>query len=406
MLHTGQGMWPIAIVLGFSALAAPVLIWTGVLIWWRRRRSQPRFRNAAARAADTIILVGSEGGSTWRFAAALHRALTLAGKRVRTIPMNSMQRSYPSAQCLLVLTSTYGDGAAPANAKSFLRLLSRSKQRIPTAVVGFGDHGFPKFCAFSDEVSTAISAAGFPLLLQTQSIDRQSIASFGTWCEALAGKLDLAIKLDRSTLMPPLSRFVLAECADYGDAVGAPTAILRFRPAPSNHPSGDRALQPKLPDFEAGDLLGIVPPGDPSPRLYSLSSSTTDNVLEVCVRKQAGGVCSTFLHGLRIGDTIDAFIKPNYEFRPARGRSPIVLIGAGAGIGPLVGFVRRNRGKRSMHLYWGGRDPKSDFLYEGELSYYLAERKLTRLRTAFSRVVPAATSRIGLPLRPMSFVIW
>lgn len=39
-----------------------------------------------------------------------------------------------------------------------------------------------------------------------------------------------------------------------------------------------------------------------------------------------------------------------------------------------------------MHLYWGGRHPGSDFLYEGELSYYLSDRRLTRCRTAFSRI--------------------
>jgi sulfite reductase (NADPH) flavoprotein alpha-component len=39
-----------------------------------------------------------------------------------------------------------------------------------------------------------------------------------------------------------------------------------------------------------------------------------------------------------------------------------------------------------MYLYWGGRDPASDFLYEPELSTYLADGRLTALHTAFSRV--------------------
>jgi sulfite reductase (NADPH) flavoprotein alpha-component len=39
-----------------------------------------------------------------------------------------------------------------------------------------------------------------------------------------------------------------------------------------------------------------------------------------------------------------------------------------------------------VHLYWGGRNPASDFLYEGELAKYLADQRLTRLKTAFSRV--------------------
>ena len=39
-----------------------------------------------------------------------------------------------------------------------------------------------------------------------------------------------------------------------------------------------------------------------------------------------------------------------------------------------------------MHLYWGGRDPASDFLYQGEMTNYLADRRLTHLKAVFSRV--------------------
>jgi sulfite reductase (NADPH) flavoprotein alpha-component len=97
-------------------------------------------------------------------------------------------------------------------------------------------------------------------------------------------------------------------------------------------------------------------------------------------------MCSTYLHGLQPGDCIEAFIQPNPQFRPASGKAPVILIGAGTGIGPLAGFIRNNTGKHPMYLYWGGRDPESDFLYEPELKNYLADRRLTQLHTAFSRV--------------------
>jgi len=38
------------------------------------------------------------------------------------------------------------------------------------------------------------------------------------------------------------------------------------------------------------------------PRFYSLASGSGNGVLEICVRKQPGGMCSTYLHGLRVGD--------------------------------------------------------------------------------------------------------
>jgi sulfite reductase (NADPH) flavoprotein alpha-component len=38
-----------------------------------------------------------------------------------------------------------------------------------------------------------------------------------------------------------------------------------------------------------------------------------------------------------------------------------------------------------MYLYWGGRNPQSDFLYQPELGGYLNDHRLTGLNTAFSR---------------------
>ncbi len=77
MLHTGQGAATLGLVLGLMALGVPAMGATGVLIWLAGRRGRPRIRgNQPAGRAETILLVGSEGGSTWGFAATLHAALT------------------------------------------------------------------------------------------------------------------------------------------------------------------------------------------------------------------------------------------------------------------------------------------------------------------------------------------
>ncbi|MGO7164411.1 N-acetylglucosamine transferase, partial [Rhizobium johnstonii] len=69
---------------------------------------------------------------------------------------------------------------------------------------------------------------------------------------------------------------------------------------------------------------------------------------------------------------------------------PVILIGAGAGIGPLAGFARRNRARRPMHLYFGTRHPASDALYAEELSYWKKDGRLTSVSTAFSRTASPA----------------
>lgn len=381
-LHTGQGLWPLAVLLGLAAFCVPVFSVTGAMIWWQRQRGKIRIpQNARADIADTIVLVGSEGNSTWAFARTLHAALSEAGHKVHAAPMNAIAANYTRAERLLILTATYGDGAAPASASAFLARLEGARRILPCAVLGFGDRSFPKFCGYADQIDATLKARHWPVLLETSRIDRQSVQEFARWGEALSVVLGHPLRLEHISERPATTAYTLVARADYGDDVQAPTSILTFQMPERRGFWSSRVLS-----FDPGDLVGILPPGSTQPRFYSLASSSRDQVLEICVRKQPGGLCSGFLHGLAPGDTMDAFIRPNPNFRPNKGKAPLILIGAGAGIGPLMGFIRQNGTGRPLHLYWGGRDPKSDFLYADELSSHLATSHLTRLATAFSRI--------------------
>ena len=156
MLHTGQGAALLGLILGLMALGVPVMAVTGMILWWAGRRARPRIRgNAAAARAETVILVGSEGGSTWGFAATLHRALSAAGQSVHVGAMSGFApRRFARAQRIIVLAATYGDGNAPASARGFLARLEKldTPPRAPVAVLGFGDRAFPYFCAYASAV--------------------------------------------------------------------------------------------------------------------------------------------------------------------------------------------------------------------------------------------------------------
>lgn len=390
-LHTGDGLWWLGLLLGCCALSVPWLALTGTVVWSQRRRARPRVRNnSKARSADIVILVGSENNSTWGFAQTLHDALRAGGRQVHAAPMNQFSEDYDSASDLLLLTATYGDGDAPATADRFLAQLERFPVRpLRYSVLGFGDRQFPRFCHFAREVDAAMNRRGWRRALDLVAIDRQSPQEFARWGGELGRLLGITLVLEHVPRHPPTCALRLAQRIDYGLEEHEPTVVLRFAAAPARAASsGLRRLLPgrRLPAFEAGDLVGVIPPGSAVPRFYSLASGARDGILEICVRRQSGGLCSGFLHSLRLGDTIEAFILPNPQFRPSSGSAPVILIGAGTGIGPLAGFIRNNSGKYPMYLYWGGRDPVSDFLYEPELRGYLADRRLTQLHTAFSRV--------------------
>ncbi len=387
MLHTGQGAATLGLVLGLMALGVPAMGATGVLIWRAGRRGRPRIRgNQPAGRAETILLVGSEGGSTWGFAATLHAVLTAAGQSVHLGPMSGFApERYARAERIVVLAATYGNGAAPASAKGFLDRLSALDRApdAPLAVLGFGDRSFPAYCAFAKAVASAAAAKGWPELMPLDTVDRQSQQDFARWGRALGQALGIDLSLTHQPVLPAPETLTLVSRRDYGAEVQAPSAILRF--ALPRATLWQRLTGAGFARFTAGDLIGVLPEGGAVPRLYSLASARRDGFIEIVVKKHPGGLCSGQLTALKPGQKVTAFLRRNPGFRPGRSRAPLILIGAGTGIGPLAGFVRGNARRRPVHLFFGMRHPGSDFFYGEEMPAWQEERRLTRLVTAVSR---------------------
>ena len=387
ILHTGQGAATLGLVLGIMALGVPAMGVTGVLVWLAGQRGRPRIRgNQPAGRAETVLLVGSEGGSTWSFAATLHAALTDAGQSVHVGPMSGFApECYANAKRIILLAATYGDGAAPATANGFLDRLGAVDPApdIPLAVLGFGDRSFPAYCAFAEGVAAAAKAKGWPKLLPLDTIDRQSPQDFARWGRALGSVLGLDLELSHQPVLPKTGTLTLVSRRDYGAELQAPTAILRF--ALPRATLWQHLIGAGFARFRAGDLIGVLPEGSAVPRLYSLASGRRDGFVEIVVKKHPGGLSSGQLTALEPGDTVTAFLRPNPGFRPGRGRAPLILIGAGTGIGPLAGFVRGNGCGRPIHLFFGMRHKGSDFFYGDDLATWQDEGRLTRLVTAVSR---------------------
>lgn len=387
MLHTGQGASVLGLVLGLMALAVPVMGVTGVAIWLTAQRAKPRLRgNVAAARAETIVLVGSEGGSTWGFAATLQRALTEAGQSVHVAAMSAFDPArYAAVQRIVILAATYGDGAAPASARGFVDRLAglTAAPAIPVAVLGFGDRSYPDYCAFARLVAEMAAAKGWPMLLPFDTVDRQSPQDFARWGRLLGAALQVPLTLVHQPVAPATETLTLTSRRDHGAEVQSPTAILRF--AVPKRSVWQRLTGTGLGRFQAGDLLGVLPDGSAVPRLYSLASGSRDGFVEIVVKKQPGGLCSGQLAALQPGDRVAAFLRRNPGFHAGRGRTPLILIGAGTGIGPLAGFVRANTGRRPVVLFFGMRHAESDFLYQTELADWQARGRLARLVTAVSR---------------------
>ncbi|MEU7115875.1 molybdopterin-dependent oxidoreductase [Streptomyces sp. NPDC046182] len=136
------------------------------------------------------------------------------------------------------------------------------------------------------------------------------------------------------------------------------------------------------------------------PRLYSISSSPLTVPHEVSLTvsvvryenlhgRPRKGVCSPYLADAAPGTPVPVSVRRSPHFRPpADARTPMVMVGPGTGVAPFVGFLeeRRARGHQGPNwLFFGEQHRATDFLYEDELTAFLAEGTLTRLDTAFSR---------------------
>ena len=392
-LHTGKGLVWIGLILGLAALGVPVLAATGSVIWWKRRQATHRRikGNVAPAQADVVLLVGSQGGSTWGFAQSLHQSLSRAGFKVHVGPMNAFSGHYPKAILVLFLAATYGNGTAPASASRFLARLAEmgAPPAWPYAVLGFGDRAFAQFCEFAKAVDAGLADHGAERAMAPGFINRQSSQGFASWGNDLGAALGVPLDVHHQIAQPQTRPFRLVARKVYGADPAAQTAVLNFEYAATRHPGlWDRLLgrDGKRPRFAPSDLLGVLPPKKPVPRYYSIASAASNTGLEICVRRQEGGICSTWLHDLPVGGQIDAFVRTNPDFALPPGRKPVILVSAGTGIAPFMGMIRANRAHRALELYWGGRGPGADFLYEDALARLLARGHLARLRVAFSRV--------------------
>lgn len=385
-LHTGEGMPVWSMALAGLALSTLFLGGSGLLGWWQRRgRAGEQDQGVAAEQAEAVILVGSQSGSTWAYARQLQAQLQAAGWPVHVAAMNAVQDDYLQARCLLVLAATYGDGEAPDSAVRFLDRLAAARwpgRGLPVAVLGLGDRQFPRFCAYAEAAERALLEQGCQPLLPLQRVDRQASGELNAWAGQLGERLGVPLRLQSALLPTSDVHLTLQQRQCYSERGGQPAVVLRF------------AVDPDSTYFAPGDLLAIRPPADAAPlataqnaapRLYSIASADDDGFVEICVRRHAQGLCSNYLHTLEPGATLEASIQAHPGFRPQAGEQPVLLIGAGVGVAPLIGFVRKNRSRRPIHLYWGGRHPDGGQLYGEELQQCLADGRLHSLQRAYSR---------------------
>lgn len=134
-----------------------------------------------------------------------------------------------------------------------------------------------------------------------------------------------------------------------------------------------------------------------APRYYSIASARGKNntlsilYKHVCYEREGRarqGVTTRFLADLSPSDSLQGALIPNANFKlPEDPRVPIIMIGAGTGLAPFIGFMQQRAqesGGGENLLFFGETHRETSFLFEEALMDWQTQQKLT-LFTAFSR---------------------
>lgn len=372
-LHTGRtnALW--AFILGLANLNILFFIYSGFAMTLKRRAS--RIKNKfKANESKFILLVGSENGSTLRFANSVLKQLNDQGQKAHLAQLNDYTL-YPKAEHLLIFTSTYGLGDAPFNASKFVSLLDKHNQtqKINYSVIGFGSTSYPDFCGYATEIDVILNQQDWThQLVDLQTVNDKSAEEFTNWVKHWNQKTvyQLATTPSLYNHIPKgLEKLMVLEKTTVSE--NEQTFLLTLR-------AGIRSK------FTSGDLLAIYPANDNRERLYSISNNKGN--IQLAVKLHPHGFGSEFLYNVNAGDIIKARIINNKAFHfPKKGKK-IALISNGTGIAPFLGMIEQNKKKTEIHLYSGFRQKtKVTSHYEEFASEMILKQRLANLHLAFSR---------------------
>lgn len=375
ILHTGRGSVIWALVLALACLGILYFMWSGFAMTLKRRES--RIKNKYKKdQCKYVILVGSETGSTIKFAALFQQQLLAAGEKAYLAELNHYSE-FKKMEHLVVFTATYGLGEPPANATKFAKQFKNIQSPHPYSfsVVGFGSLAYAHFCQFAFDVDKLLQTD--PIgnrLLETYTINNRSWEAFSKWLSQWGETVNLNISV------PPENPIALKRKKKHTFTVVSKT---------SAQASPDDTFTLLLggvdKKIQSGDLLAVYPNDKTHERLYSIGLTEKNEVL-LSVKRHEQGLCSNFLNDLNTGERVEASIVNNGGFHfPKRARQ-VVMVSNGTGIAPFLGMLNQNHQKAETHLYWGGRNEKSFELYEAIVSKNVSQGRLAQFSPAYSRV--------------------
>lgn len=352
-LHTGTGNILWSTILFISSVSILFFIFSGFAMYFKKKRNTKNQLTLDDKdTSEIVILVGSEGGSTFAFAKVVATQLSKQGKRIFLSSLNEYT-TYKKATQLIILTATYGDGDAPSNARYFLKKLNNINQpnTVQYSVVGFGSKNYEHYCRFAEKIDSALAKNDqFKPFLELQKINDQSQDEINKWLQNYSQST--GIELKESLTIKKNHEYLKLEVLERSLLNLDDTFILKLKI------SDDLVVQ-------SGDILQILAPNTDKPRAYSIAFINNEILLSIKIHKN--GICSSYLSLLEAGDSVKAYVEDNANFHLPKSKAPVIFVSNGTGIAPFLGMVNSKDGRdpnRDQHLFWGGKFKKSFDIYK------------------------------------------
>ncbi|MFO1527283.1 MAG: flavodoxin domain-containing protein [Turneriella sp.] len=232
---------------------------------------------AAKQLIPLTILYGSQTGTAESLAKQL--AKTAAAKQfVATVTDMAQVNAdvLSNARHLFIITSTYGDGEPPDNAKDFWNALSQENfpklPAIPFSVFALGDTSYEKFCQFGKDLDLRLESLGAKRIYERIDADTDYEQAFQSWAQGALGALaGVASEGGFSDSKPGTATAVALSAEEAGERYSKkkPFAAKLVTNRLLNLAGSEkevRHFEIQLDDtitYEPGDALGVIPKNNP-----------------------------------------------------------------------------------------------------------------------------------------------
>jgi sulfite reductase (NADPH) flavoprotein alpha-component len=371
---------PVRWATAFGMLLAYALMCAAVL---RSRRAQPDAKGPA----DWLVVYASQTGTCEYLAAQTVATLHTGGLSARSVSMEDIgEADLSTAERILFIVSTYGEGDPPDSGARFARMLGRLAAplgHLHYAILAMGDSTYTNFCGFGRYLDATLQERGAQPLFARVEADRSAPAAIEAWQHHLSHLAGTSDAPDWSA--PAYAEWRIAERILLNpDSAGAAVYRIALEPAAG-----------ALPDWQAGDLVQISAPADPDyPREYSIASLPADGRIELLVRLHvrddgATGVASGWLcRGAGAQEPVLMRVRQHRRFQAGENAArPMILIGNGTGIAGLRAHLKSRiaGGQFANWLIFGERNAAHDHFCRAEIEAWQGSGALESVSLAFSR---------------------